>query len=126
MNGANVGTPSSYTVSLPPALTIVANFTPEKKKYYLFYHASNGGFISGEREQRVEHGGSGTPVTAVPDEGSVFVEWSDGMATATRTDTNVTEHKNLTAKFTHKTVWDMFKHVKFLFKVRKFIENLGK
>lgn len=38
-------------------------------------------------------------VTAVAHEGYEFVEWSDGVKTATRTDTNITEDKTITAIF---------------------------
>ena len=41
----------------------------------------------------------GTAVTAVPDTGYHFVEWSDSVATATRTDTNVTADISVTASF---------------------------
>lgn len=38
-------------------------------------------------------------VTAVAYDGYEFVEWSDGVKTATRTDTNITEDKTITAIF---------------------------
>ncbi len=38
-------------------------------------------------------------VTAVPDDGYAFVKWSDGVTTATRTDTSFTQNVNVTAVF---------------------------
>ena len=58
--------------------------------YTLTYNAGVGGSISGDSPQTVNAGGSGTEVTAVPDAGYHFVYWSDGVLTASRTDTNVT------------------------------------
>ena len=49
--------------------------------------------------QTVNYGASGTAVTAVPATGYHFVSWSDGVLTATRTDTNVTANVNATANF---------------------------
>ena len=67
----------------------------------LTYTAGAGGSITGETSQTVLYGESGTAVTAVPDEGYEFVRWSDGVATATRTDSNVTSDVNVTAEFRH-------------------------
>jgi hypothetical protein len=47
----------------------------------------------------VSSGGSGTQVTAVANSGYHFVSWSDGAATASRTDTNVTGNISVTASF---------------------------
>ncbi len=38
-------------------------------------------------------------VTAVPDDGYAFVKWSDGVTTATRTDSDFTQNVNVTAMF---------------------------
>src|SRR6185436_16454921 len=67
--------------------------------YTLTYTAGANGTISGTTPQTVNHGGSGTPVTAVPDAGYHFVSWSDGVLTATRTDTNVQADVSVTATF---------------------------
>jgi putative cell wall-binding protein len=69
------------------------------KTYTLSYSAGTGGTISGSTPQTVGHGGAGTPVTAVPDDGYLFVKWSDDVMTASRTDTNVTADKTVTAAF---------------------------
>ncbi len=65
----------------------------------LTYTAGTGGTIAGVSPQTVAYGGSGTAVTAVPNTGYHFVAWSDGIATATRTDSNVTANKSVTANF---------------------------
>jgi putative cell wall-binding protein len=69
------------------------------KTYTLSYSAGTGGTISGSTPQTVGHGGAGTPVTAMPDDGYYFVKWSDDVMTASRTDTNVTADKTVTAAF---------------------------
>ncbi len=65
----------------------------------LTYAAGEGGSLTGAVSQTVDHGGSGTTVTAVPDEGYHFVDWSDGVPTAERTDTNVTADISVIANF---------------------------
>jgi hypothetical protein len=49
----------------------------------------------------VNYGANGTPVTAVPKNNYHFVSWSDGVLTASRTDTNVTANISVTASFAH-------------------------
>lgn len=51
------------------------------------YVAGEGGSISGTLEQTAYVGVTFTPVTAVPAEGYVFVNWSDGVTTPDRMDT---------------------------------------
>jgi hypothetical protein len=77
--------------------SVTATFTINT--YTLTYTAGDNGSISGEISQTVEHGASGTAVTAVPDSGYHFAGWSDGVTTATRTDTNVTDSITVTANF---------------------------
>ncbi len=73
------------------------------KTYSVTYTAAAGGSITGTLSQTVEHGKNGASVLAVPDEGYVFIGWSDGVATAERQDTNVTEDVTATAQFGLKT-----------------------
>jgi hypothetical protein len=68
--------------------------------FTLTYTADAHGSITGLTPQTVDYGADGAEVTAVPDTGYRFVEWSDGSLTATRTDTNVTEDISVTASFT--------------------------
>jgi len=65
----------------------------------LTYCAGDNGAISGTSPQAVPHGGSGTPVTAVPAAGYHFVQWSDGSTANPRTDTVVTASVTVTATF---------------------------
>jgi len=78
-------------------LTVTANFAPNT--YTLTYLAGANGSISGTTPQTVNHGASGTAVTAVPNGGYVFGEWSDGSLQNPRTDTNVTANITVTAIF---------------------------
>ena len=72
--------------------------------YTLTYTAGAGGTIVGTSPQTVSPGGSGSPVTAVPNTGYRFVSWSDGSTTAARTDTNVTGNLSVTATFVSASV----------------------
>jgi predicted outer membrane repeat protein len=65
----------------------------------LTYRAGTGGSITGTTPQTVATGGSGTPVTAVANAGYHFLAWSDGVATATRTDRALTRDIDVTARF---------------------------
>jgi hypothetical protein len=67
--------------------------------YTLQYSAGTGGSISGATTQVVSAGGSGSLVTAVAADGYEFSQWSDGVNTATRTDTNVTANLTVVAQF---------------------------
>ena len=69
-------------------------------QYTLSYTAGAHGSISGQAPQSVIQGNDGTTVTAVPDTGYSFSQWSDGLVTAARTDTNVTADLTVTALFT--------------------------
>ena len=77
--------------------SVTANFAVDT--YTLTYTAGANGTITGTSPQTVASGGSGTAVTAVANTGYHFVNWSDGITTATRTDTNVTANKSVTANF---------------------------
>ncbi len=68
-------------------------------KYTLIYSAGDGGSLTGEIEQTVKKGDDSTTVTAVPNDGYRFVEWSDGVTTATRLDEDITNDITVTAKF---------------------------
>ncbi len=67
--------------------------------YTLTYSAGANGTVSGTTPQTVSHNGSGTAVTAIANSGYHFVSWSDGVTTATRTDSSVTANKSVTASF---------------------------
>ena len=78
-------------------ITVSASFAINQ--YTLTYTANVGGTISGTSPQTVNHGGSGSEVTATPNTGYHFTSWSDGVLTAARTDTNVMADITLTASF---------------------------
>ena len=78
-------------------VNVTANFAIDT--FTLTYTAGAGGTLTGETPQTVDYGGSGTEVTAVPGLGYHFVDWSDSVATISRTDTNVTGNVNVTANF---------------------------
>jgi autotransporter-associated beta strand protein len=65
----------------------------------LTYLAGTNGLISGVTPQVVSYNGSGTAVTAVPNTGYHFVNWSDGSTANPRTDTNVKSNITVTATF---------------------------
>jgi hypothetical protein len=66
----------------------------------LIYRAGTGGAIVGAATQQVAAGGSGAAVEAVASGGgAAFHAWSDGRATAARTDTNVQANLNVMAAF---------------------------
>ncbi len=67
--------------------------------YTLSYTAGSGGTISGTPTQSICRGSNGTQVTATPNAGYVFTQWSDGVLTASRTDTNVTANISVSASF---------------------------
>jgi List-Bact-rpt repeat protein/HYDIN/CFA65/VesB family protein len=76
--------------------TVTANFSD---KYTLTYTAGSNGTITGTTPQQIKEGLDGTAVTATPDDGYYFVDWSDSVTTATRTDTNVIADVTVTASF---------------------------
>ncbi len=88
---------ASTNVTISTPAEICANFTINA--YTLTYTAGANGTINGTTVQSVNHGADGAAVTAVPDTGYHFTGWSDGILTATRTDTNITGAKSITASF---------------------------
>ena len=68
-------------------------------EFVLVYTALAGGSILGAATQTVAHGGSGTAVTAVTNLYYAFAQWSDGLGTETRTDTNVAANLSVAAQF---------------------------
>ena len=67
--------------------------------FTLTYTAGDHGSITGDAEQEVEYGSSGTVVRAVPDAGYHFVEWSDHATSAVRIDFGVHNDISVTASF---------------------------
>ena len=69
----------------------------------LNYSAGTGGTISGIASQSVSAGSSGSAVVAAPDTGYDFVNWSDGVTTAARTDSDCAADLSVTANFALQT-----------------------
>ena len=90
---ANPRTDTNVTANI----TVTASFAINT--YTLTYTAGANGSISGTSPQTVNYGASGTAVTAVPDTGYHFVNWSDASTANPRTDTNVTANITVTANF---------------------------
>jgi uncharacterized repeat protein (TIGR02543 family) len=67
--------------------------------YSVSYIATTGGTLTGTAAQTVKKGQSASTVTAVANSGYSFVGWSDGKATASRTDTNITSNQTFRATF---------------------------
>ncbi|MEX0919373.1 MAG: cadherin-like beta sandwich domain-containing protein [Parcubacteria group bacterium] len=93
-------------VTQPVATTTTAPFTSSAGTnsaptitYTLTYQAGDNGTLSGSTTQTVNRGADGSLVTAIPDEGYSFQNWSDGSITNPRTDTNVQSDLSLTANF---------------------------
>ena len=67
--------------------------------YTLNYGAGPNGSMSGTEVQTLNHGETGEPVEAIPDEGYYFVDWSDAGTDNPRTDFNVTGDISVFANF---------------------------
>jgi len=70
----------------------------------LTYTAGANGSITGISPQLVDDNADGTEVTAIPDHHYHFVDWSDGVLTASRTDINVTDNISVTANFANNII----------------------
>jgi len=78
-------------------LAVTAEFS--LNKYTLTYTAGKNGTITGTSIQTVNHGEDGSPVTGVPAKHYHFTGWSDGVAAAGRTDSNITADLEVKAIF---------------------------
>lgn len=88
----NVQADNSYT----------ANFESDPNpmvQFILTYLSGIGGTISGSSTQIIDQGSDGSQVTAVPDSGYHFTNWSDGTTTTSRTDLNIQASATTTANF---------------------------
>lgn len=95
-----VETPARQEKSVQNDVNISAQF--EINTYHLSYTAEGQGTVEGTTDQYVQHGGNGTGVKAVAEEGYEFAGWSDGVLSVTRTDLDVTGDIIVTAKFQRK------------------------
>ncbi len=85
----------NYGVNFDDASVVVSD-TPI---YDLLYTVSGGGSFVGTRSQTVSSGSDGTSITAVPNGGHYFINWSDDSTTAIRTDTGISSNLSLVATF---------------------------
>ena len=88
----NFSTPITSNKTLYAKWVIANNFT-------LTYTPGANGSIQGATSQIITAGGSGTAVTAVPNSGYRFVQWSDNSTLNPRTDANVLSNITVTASF---------------------------
>ncbi len=72
---------------------------PAECTFTLTYLAGAGGFLSGATSQSLTCNETGSEVTAVPDTGYHFVDWSDGSTQNPRSDGNLTADLTVTANF---------------------------
>lgn len=92
-----ISTVSRTDTNVQADISVTAKFCVNT--FTLTYTAGDNGSITGAASQTVDQGKDGTEVTAVANEGYHFAGWSDGVATASRTDTNVQGNVNVTASF---------------------------
>ena len=93
---------TTFLVPFTASTNVIANITIYAKwtsTYTLTYTAGANGSITGDSPQTITSGENGTTVTAVANPGYHFVDWSDGVLTASRTDTNVLANVSVTANF---------------------------
>jgi hypothetical protein len=95
--GKCVGTSVNSSVMLDVATSCTAMFVIDS--FTLTYATDGNGTISGTSLQTVNYGADGTAVTAAPNSGYHFVQWSDGHTDNPRTDTDVTADISATASF---------------------------
>jgi len=90
---------ATAAISVTPGAAGHIDLVVQANTYTLTYNAGANGNISGTSPQTVNYGASGTAVSAVPNSGYVFTNWSDGLAVNPRTDVNVTNNISVTANF---------------------------
>jgi outer membrane protein OmpA-like peptidoglycan-associated protein len=93
--GSDVTVTANFAVNPPPP--------PPPTLFSLNYLAGSNGTISGNSSQIISLGANGSAVIAVPESGYYFVSWSDGVTTATRSDSNISSSKTVVAIFSLQT-----------------------
>ncbi|MEP4077857.1 InlB B-repeat-containing protein [Haloferula sp.] len=88
---------SRKDLNVTGGISVTANFAIDT--YMLTYTAGANGSITGASPQTVDHGSSGSEVTAIAGANASFVDWSDGSTANPRTDLNVTDNVTVTANF---------------------------
>jgi hypothetical protein len=98
-HGIDTFTYTCDTATMKSTAATVSIVVGDPESYTLTYTAGDHGSIQGDTEQTVFQGDDGTAVTAVPDANYYFVEWSDGVKTATRQDLDVEGDVSVSASF---------------------------
>ena len=110
---SNIPTRAEYTanpssaVEAPSSSEAASSSVEEKPQYQADYRVdkSGGGSLTCGEESgksiavKVTSATQSVTVTAVPEDGYVFVKWSDGVTKRTRTDTNFDQNLDVTAVF---------------------------
>ncbi len=89
---------STYTTG-PVTADCAISATFAIDTFTLSYSSDSTGTIGGTPVQSVNYGDSGTAVTALPNAHYHFVQWSDGVQTAVRTDSNIRANLSVAATF---------------------------
>ena len=110
----NIPTRAEYTANPSSAVeapssseTVSSSVVEEKTEYQADYRvdkAGGGSLTCGDESGKsltvkVTSAAQSVKVTAVPEDGYVFVKWSDGVTKRTRTDTNFDQNVDVTAVF---------------------------
>ena len=69
-------------------------------EFFIVYAAAAHGSIAGPTKQALKEGQKSAEVVAVPDDGYIFVSWSDGVKTAARSGDTTSYDRTITAQFT--------------------------
>lgn len=87
------------TQSVTSDCAIGIEFEPSDAMYELTYGTNGNGSVTGDLQQTIITGGTGTPVMAVPAVGFAFDAWSDGMTGNPRQDASVVADVAVVAHF---------------------------
>jgi hypothetical protein len=110
----NIPQRTENSISTSSKVTVTATATPTASAYtatYIVDSQVGGGTLSCGNDSGatslkydVKDSSTSFTVTAVPNSGYVFVKWSDGQTSATRTDKNFKQNLNVTAVFSAASV----------------------
>ncbi len=90
-------TETTNSVTMDSDATVTVTFAIDT--FTLTYLTDGNGTIDGTTPQTVDYNTDGTQVTALANLSYEFVNWSDAVATAARTESNVTTDLSVTANF---------------------------
>ena len=98
-NTAANGSGSAFIAStaVTADATVYAQWTINT--FSLTYTVGSNGTLTGTTNQTINYGSNGSQITAVPDLGYHFTNWSDDSTSNPRTDTNITNNITVTANF---------------------------